>query len=128
MQRTSPPIIRVVLYGALAIVAAVAPTAVLLPPPLRVIVGFIFILLGPGTAVTGWFPQLTLLAEVLIAVVLSMVVTTAAGELMLTAHAWSPVGYATVVGPLVAIMLVRHIIFLALGRSRSGADESTQRQ
>jgi hypothetical protein len=124
----SPPSIRVALYGAVAIVAALAPFALLLPPPLRVTVGFIFVLFGPGAAVTGWFPKLKPVAEVLIATVLSLVITTAAGEVMLTVRAWSPLGYAAVVAPVVVIMLVRHIISLALGRSRFGADQASQTQ
>jgi hypothetical protein len=119
---------RLVLYGILAAVAAVAPFVVLLPPPLRVTVGFIFILFGPGTAIAGWFPQLTPIAELLIAVVLSLVLTTAAGEVMLTVRAWSPAGYAAVVAPVVVIMLVRHIICLALGRFPSVAHDATERQ
>lgn len=126
-SRTGSPLnIRVVLYAALAIVAAAVPSAAaLLPSPARVAVDFIFVLFGPGTAVTGWLSLRTPVAEVLIATVLSLVITTAAGEVMLTLHAWSPEGYAAVVAPIVVIMLVRHVVVRTLVRPRSTVGEAT---
>jgi uncharacterized membrane protein len=58
--------------------------------PLRPILIFLFMLVIPGLAFTRLFHFKDLLVEMVLAVALSLVTSTALAELMLFTHTWSP--------------------------------------